>query len=78
MKIKLLITLLYALLTGAFSFIPARADVEQWHPTDLSFTSTATYTNPFQDVSISTVSTTRAQTGGCLLIHYTFGGPQTK
>jgi hypothetical protein len=27
--------------------------VEQWHPTDLSFTSTTTYANPFQNVSIS-------------------------
>ncbi len=33
------------------------ADVEQWHPTDLSFTTTATFANPFKDVTLDAVFT---------------------
>ena len=35
------------------SFAAFAADVEQWHPTDISLTSPTTYSNPFEGVSVS-------------------------
>ncbi len=36
---------------------PLAADVELWHPIDISFTTTATFANPFQDVSLDATFT---------------------
>lgn len=53
------ILLVLALVLTMFSIMPisAYSDVERWHPYDLPFTTTNSYTNPFQNVTMSATFT---------------------
>ncbi len=41
----------------AIMMLSAQADVEQWHPVDLSFTTSTSFANPFEDVTMDATFT---------------------